>query len=403
MQSTDVCAADNHNHTLVINGEHARFECATHCYSAVDVVTLASLTRNQSALSPNHVPYVYADALHIDGGAHNVSLLSHESWADGLLGLSYNFAQKSSLWQLLGTHQQHSRLLALDPLRGRLDVGEVHGAYTSAVEYSESIWWRGGPQDYHYFYIYSLSLCDIDVFAALDLGAYYLGMLDTGASCLTLPPEMFDVLFRLLPHNDCDGSFCYVSEAAVRGLSVTFGVSLSGERMRVPLSDLLIAVEGDAKGVRLCVERGSHSVDGIAQCAQNDRGGDSCTSHGLVVLGAMVLRSLYTVLDFPNKRLGFANNALANVSESGCVVEGYVECVGEDVLNRTANVCASVVSECEEYWAWTYGEESHECVLHGWLYGVIPLVWLAIMAAFVVFVRLSRRIDSRVYEAAIKV
>jgi len=419
-----VCKAIPGNHTLIINDEHAKFECAEHCYSGIDVVSFLGVASEGSG---QFVPYVFADRLIVDGRDHNISLFRHESWADGLLGFVYDFERRTSLWQVLGVGEQHSVTMAFDSLAAQLDVGGLSDFYSgddaaAAVEYSESIWWDVG---YHYFYLYALTICGVDLLDAVGLGGHYLAMIDSGAMCLTLPPEIFDVVFKYVPFGwDCNenSTFCYIDPAVDGHQSATFDaedfamfsfrMSVDGEALFISLRDLVVALEGDSVGSRYCVERGPNSVAHITECQiVGKNGGHSpCTNSGIIIFGTKALRSLYSVLDFPSKRVGFANNVLSGYSQetydranANVCKKRLRECPGEDTLNRRENVCESGRAQCQLYWGWTYDEETHFCVLQDWLCMAIVAIWITIMSLLFVFVKFKLWVERNVFVNGIKV
>merc|ERR1712228_105559 len=170
--------------------------------------------------------------------------------------------------------------------------------------------------------------------------------------------------------------------------------------------DLVIELRDD-QGINYCIERGQNSMSRIDECSLER---SECTSNGLIIFGTKVLNSLYTILDFPNRRVGFANNVISgytqqiyeSVNDELCM-EIVTECIGDDVLNKTKNECQSGKDGCELYWGWTYNADTHACVLYAWLYAMIPLVWIVVMALLLIFVRFKMWIDHNVYYSAIKV
>ena len=409
------CTTQQGGYGLLVNGETVSFRCGDQCYSGIDIISFKDIPNG------NLVPYVYSDSIILDNKEHNISLFVNESWSDGTLGLIYDYNQQTSFWQILGIQESHSALLAFDILGSQLHIGNVSDIYLNdhLIEYSESIWF---DVNYHFFYIYSLSICGVNLFEALDIGTHYLAMIDTGATCLTLPPEMFDLFFTFVPFGfECNAeqTFCYILSDITGDrlhdyksfpmLSFKLSDDANGRIFYVSLMDLVIELQG-AQGMNYCIERGQHSMSKIDECAPGRLKASECTSNGVIIFGTKVLNSLYTILDFPNIRVGFANNVISGYSEEMyesvnaelCPVV-VTECAGDDVLNRTKNECQSGRDECEMYWGWTYDEETHSCVLHVWLCAIIPLVWIVVMGLLLVFVRFKMWIDHNVYYSAIKV
>merc|ERR550525_1327361 len=134
-------------------------------------------------------------------------------------------------------------------------------------------------------------------------------MIDTGATCLTLPPEIFDVVFKYIPFVlDCNenSTLCYIDPELepngddedsnrfntfdtwnVEDFGVfSFRMSHNGARMFIPIIDLIIALEGDS-GTRYCIERGTYSSSGIGHCHIEDLW--ECTRSGLIIFGTKAL------------------------------------------------------------------------------------------------------------------
>lgn len=425
------CQARRYSYGLVINGEHVEFKCNDNCYSGIDIIKFEGVINEdyQNIYNDNHyIPYVYADIIDLNSGGHNVSIFTNESWSDGLVGLTYDYNQATSFWQVLGINEQHTALIAFDTLRGYIDVGNVSSDYLSntnenLIDYSESIWWTA---TYHYFYIYELTVCNIDIFDVLDIGSYYLVMIDTGATCLTLPPEIFDLLFKYIPYSFiCNGNqtFCYISSDIneddldkyesfpMLSFKLNANNNDQSQTFYISLKDLIIKLSED-KETKYCIERGNNSIKKIGECSpdRTTGGNHDCTSKGIIIFGTRVLTSLYTIFDFPNKRVGFANNLITNYSrnEYNIANDGncnmiQMNCSGDDVFNYSLNKCESGANECNVYWGWSYNEDTHYCVLQSWLYGIIPIVWLFIMTILLLFVKFKVWVDQHVYYTAIKV
>merc|ERR1711933_455533 len=134
---------------------------------------------------------------------------------------------------------------------------------------------------------------------------------------LTLPPEIFDLLFKYIPYRfECNGNqtFCYIPNG-IEDIDnyeefpmLSFKLNLNNNNIfYISLKDLIINLSGDI-GTRYCIERGKHSISGISRCTPDpqqqgqNKGNSDCTSSGIIIFGTKVLHSLYTIFDFPNKR-----------------------------------------------------------------------------------------------------
>lgn len=419
-----VCAAKG-SYGLLINGETATFKCDNNCYSGIDIIKFDDIDYIDYINNDNYIPYIYADTIIIDSKDHNISLFKNESWSDGVLGLVYDYHQQTSFWQILGIKEEHSVLIAFDSLKGFIDIGNISKEYESLIDYSENIWWNA---TYHYFYIYQLSICNIDIFDILNIGSYYLAMIDTGATCLTLPPEIFDLLFKYIPYSFiCNGNqtFCYISNEIknddlnkfdsfpMLSFKLNENDNNNNNVFYVSLKDLIIELSND-KEIKYCIERGKHSINDISECTPNPKkqqGSHDCTGNGIIIFGTKVLQSLYTILDYPNKRVGFANNLISNytnieyniANNQNCKLMNDKLCIGNDIFNYTLNKCQSGKLQCEKYWGWTYNKDTHFCVLQTWLYSIIPIIWILIIILLFLFIKFKLWIDKNIYYTAIKV
>eukprot|EP01084_Bolivina_argentea_P107808 192722_1 len=433
----ETCSISNNGYSLIINGETVSFQCNENCYSGIDKISFKDIDIDIGII--NYVPYVYADTIILNNKDHNISLFNNESWADGTLGLVYDYNQQTSFWQILGINEQHSLLLAFDSLKRKIDIGNISDIYINngknKIDYSENIWWN---TDYHYFYIYSLSICNINLFNVLNIGSYYLAMIDTGAACLTLPPEIFDLLFKYIPSGfqcNANQTFCYISkdinDNEINNVNkfpmISFKLNLNNNTydnsnvFYISLKDLILINDDDIYN-KYCIEKGKNSINKIDKCTPDPQSSNSnsnsnsnnnnrdCTRSGIIIFGTKVLKSLYTILDYPNKRVGFANNKISNytydmyqtINNNVCnVIE--TNCIGDDILNLTENTCQSGLDKCSLYWAWTYDPITHYCVLQSWIYGVIPIVWIFIIIILLIFVKFKMWIDVNVQYTAIKV
>lgn len=148
----------------------------------------------------------------------------------------------------------------------------VAGARAPPVQWSDRIPYS--RPFFHHFTIHSLSVCGVSMFANYtqhwDGGGHTratpcrttrahmrsTAIVDTGASCLSLPGEFFDMMMAWIP-SSCDapvhvngqyGSMmyqtCYVNETVVNLPSLSFTVTNGGDPIYLPIQNLLLPASG---------------------------------------------------------------------------------------------------------------------------------------------------------------
>ncbi|CAM9467800.1 unnamed protein product [Chrysoparadoxa australica] len=247
-------------------------------------------------------------------------------------------------------------------MNGTLTLGGYDSSYDSLLRWSEhpaAIL----PRIYT-FPLFGLSLCQVQVFGK-GIGSWP-AVVDTGSACLTLPAEAFDSVVAWAPvvQRPCpvvDGQqTCFVSPQQQGLPDLVFGMSHSGERLRIPLSDLLLGPElSDSSGnSRLCIRRGSPGI------AAPDEDLHYFSQMPLIVLGSQCLKSMYAVFDADTGRVALANKAQGlspsdQVSTQGC--PAAATCPVGQRYNALLNTCNP--PQCQAYYFHKYDESSGTCRL----------------------------------------
>ena len=151
-----------------------------------------------------------------------------------------------------------------------------------------------------------------------------------------------------------------------------------------------------------------NEINEINSCNPNNNKQCTPKPKGIIIFGTKVLKSLYTIFDYKNKRIGFANNLITNytkklyknINKKSCIPHSI--CNGDDIFNITYNKC-DINKQCKKYWAWTYNINTHDCVLKKWVYATIPIIWIIIMIILLIIIKFQMWIDNHISYTAIKV
>ena len=239
-------------------------------------------------------------------------------------------------FDLLGAADVHMRpFFSLDfndsPTPSQMDIGGVQERYRDNIRWSPI----KISLNYHWFELHSMSVCGVDVMSFEgSVAPPFASFVDTGASCLQLPAEMFDALVSWLPVicEAQDGfdpysfssygtsSVCYVdADLVADGLpTISFTVSADGAPLYLPLKSLLLA-EADGKQ-RLCITRGY-----------------SFYLSRSISFGTRAVSAFYAAFDMGSDQVGFANKAAHAASHAMC--REREECRGSQTTNPAQNQC----------------------------------------------------------------
>lgn len=129
-------------------------------------------------------------------------LLSCSPSSPSVLGLAFrsaslvaeSFGSSTSAFQtLMGSE---TPFFSIDLTDGQLFLDGVSEAWRKKV-----VWSDGAVSDilpgYHSFRVYHLKICGVDMFQ--NLTSSWHALVDSGASCLGLPAEMYDMVISWLP------------------------------------------------------------------------------------------------------------------------------------------------------------------------------------------------------------
>lgn len=271
-----------------------------------------------------------------------------------------------------------------------MQIGGILSDYSSDI-----VWARQATSQpfYHRFVMRHLEMCGpkgVDLMRSVG-SSYWPVLVDTGQVCLQLPDQIYDSVYNWLGTIATDG---VTSLAALPTLSfqVDGGVrsSLSGDRIRdagnsagdylyIPLSSLLI---NDDNFNATEVSKGALSIpvgsdgDTMSFCMLKS-GSIYGTSTGgsamadpppNIVLGSLVLRSLYFAADYGQKAVGLANKANTStlstyydisIQSSKCAASERPSCIGQQYYSYSNNQCKS--PRCHQYFFAELDTESQYC------------------------------------------
>lgn len=317
--------------------------------------------------------------------------------ADGLVGFAYSDLSSfggSAGMRLLNPSIPPYPVFAMD-LNGpekesRLWIGGID------EEYRDRLVW-GGPDSiaYHTFMIRELKVCGVDLIDNFTDYSFH-GLVDTGASCLGLPQELFDSLISWLP------VVCHTRTFLTGGLrqdvqcvlkpdvptvlpTLTFIMSPATGRdndhtpLHLPLEDLLI-------GRQLCLRRTDAVVPGVG-----------VVSFGIstISFGNRALRSLFTVFHGPTAQMAMANkNPQQTSSDIQCVPRTV--CKGMQEAYTALNQC--VDPPCSDYYFFEFDDDEKVCYLSATFHIIGATLLAAFFGAEVLMTELElwlgRRIDT---------
>lgn len=264
---------------------------------------------------------------------------------------------------------------------------------------------------YHSMRVWGLSVCGYELAGQRVWDA----MIDTGASCLGLPAEMFDsfaarialICPQVSSGIGASSTVCYLHpDLDPQQLpTLSFRLHETGKTFYIPLQTLLLAAGkfGAANlgqnGRRVCISRLG-----------------SMAAFTPISFGALTLRSLYLHLDLNTKVVGVAQklptpfltpisittNATTAVSGSVYQYEpSYVQCLplqsqkcaGMQVFYASLNLCLD--PPCSDYYFFTFNSETKRCELgvgfHGLAVAAIVFFFGSEFALYEWFRKLTTR------------
>ena len=294
----------------------------------------------------------------------------------GLLGMNYD---TSSTFRTL-LSKVGDNVFALD-FRDENSPSSIElGGYDQTYNLT---WFQQPVQDpvYHMATIEGLSLCGVDLSG--NWTDSWSVLVDTSASCLTLPDEPYKALKTWLSSSG-------MSDADIEN-APPLSFTLPGEKspLYVRLSDLVVEA-----GVLDEETSPPKTLSGKRFCILNN-GVKLVTNQGRaftwshVTFGSLVLRSLYFVADYDHQKIGLANKGVfpstSDVSQAGSCAAPK-QCIGEERYVKDENRCN--VAPCKEYFFLDRDDDTMKCVwrspAHGM--GVFFVIVLLIVEMVTFFV-----------------
>jgi hypothetical protein len=213
------------------------------------------------------------------------------------------------------------------------------------------IWSEKAPnksRDYFVFPVFQLQACGVPLFG--DYTRSWSAIIDTGASCLGLPKDFFEILIKRIPVT-CQRSRegyaggCFLNEGVTGSLPLlTFRVSDSGDLLSLSLDDLILP----GSDRRICI------VSSGPPFADDSKFADFTKT---ISLGTMALKSLQTVLNFETAQVGFVQTRVYTTSFMNCLERP--ECKPWQVYHPDLNACRNY--DCDSFLFFSFDETTNTC------------------------------------------
>jgi len=297
---------------------------------------------------------------------------------DGLMGIGYGDYGASAISFFKSGRAPTLGLNFLGPGMGqsRIDLYGIDERYREHLTF-------GSPdvrrQGLHQFKLETLSVCGVDMLEDYNMKGGRVGwnaIVDTGASCLGLPGDFFDMLVTWLPV-ECDNiifstdgeyypqtggcSLPYLNEGVNETdlPTLTFTITPGGPKLYLPLADLVIDPSllshhrGQPPTLRrqLCITRFMPIEDAYRT---------GTLDYLFVSFGTRAIRSLYTVFYMEGHRVGMANKE-HNRAPSNAQCAPRKVCAGMQSAYKQYNVCLN--PPCEDYYMFVFDDETKSCKL----------------------------------------
>lgn len=262
----------------------------------------------------------------------------------GKMGLGYSsssdHALNSTLNALFVGTNSTKRIMMLNIRDKELVVGDDLPPFDE-FEWSEHQSIPSSELRFHAFPVFHLSICEVDLFG--NYSTNWPTIIDTGATCLTLPGELFDSLMVWIP-SECTGEISLRKCSLPKGMDptrlpiLTFSLSHHGNPVRIPLRHLVL----NETGSPYCIVRGRNITS-----PRHD-------PYNMVIFGTLVMKSFETIFDMETQRIGFRDFNVVNESPpmDEQVEDEYKKynakycaipdtCVGEQLFSFRFNKCQS--------------------------------------------------------------
>jgi hypothetical protein len=234
-----------------------------------------------------------------------------------------------------------------------LDLGGLDPLLEPAIVWSEQ-----QPYDYavqHIFPLFHMSVCGVDIFS--NYSSHWDTLVDTGAVCLSLPPELFASLMRWIPSECVTDPKTFVIECFVpSGLPsdyelpwIDFRLSEVGSKLYLRLNDLLITT-GDGRKKYCILET-------------RQREGEQLPA--FISFGSMVVSSFYTAFNIDLFQVGFAMKGNVTQALNSLIPKGQSTCAkiaickGYQSYYGPSNSC--LPPPCADYYFFMLDEKTMSC------------------------------------------
>jgi len=300
--------------------------------------------------------------------ATTLTLINPEYYdlSDGSLGLCPDPAPTASgtpAQQLLGGP---TTFFSLDLGGNEMHVGGVSEEYRAVQSWTSgpvtdgvNLPAQGGPFT---FPVHHMKICGVDMFQ--NLTTTWHALVDSGASCLGLPAEFYDMAISWLPVKCNLGRFTHLPYICYFGSDInkqrlptlSFRLADQGRELFIDLSQLLFAFSNLDN--RLCLTRMSSMLN-------------PPSSFNAIVFGGRVLKQFYTTFDWGSRKVAFANRD-PYIKESRANCASRVMCGGMQVHYEPLNLC--LPPACDDYYFFEYDASTKSCVLSSSFHIVVSLL-----------------------------
>jgi len=319
-----------------------------------------------------------------------------ESWGDGILGvLPINpRGRTSSIWEI--TDEPIARFaldLNVPPEPSFMDVNEVNSIWNSSLVKANWFGWIEGSVSsfkYYRFDMFDLEICGMSFYLAHPSSSFvshYPAMVDTGASCLGLPHDFYEMLLAYAPFS-CDNStltHCTL-DAGVTGQlpPLSFKLHQDGEKFYIPLENLIIDKEGENKLCIYDINMNSREMTSGDNSPFYSPWEPKDNSGFTIAIGTRPLLSLYAQFDVTHKlasgayqpQMAFANKLdPSTLSDENCIPRA--KCVGDQTFNNITNKCEE--PPCSDFYFYELDVGTRTCVLSAHFTEVVIIVSVVVL------------------------
>jgi hypothetical protein len=317
--------------------------------------------------------------------AENDILHQWAQYGSGILGMAYHTAGVSEengyasyFRSILGNTSMFA--LDLNPRQSSLELGGASNPSYGALQWYQNT--NEAPQ-VHQFMMANLSMCGTLLYS--NWSSSWPAIVDSSASCLTLPAEFYTVFDTWL-------NVSHVTDENIDALPpIMFSVSGSDTQLYIRLSDLVVdanAIRDElgaptlASGKRICVLQHGEIYLGNGYYSRPVPS---------ITIGNLALQSLYFAANFDNNSVAFASKGSVpsdDLIEAVGTCSVTPQCIGLQGYHRWTNVCLQ--ADCKSYFFMDRDEETQECVWRNGAFGVglFTVLMVILIEIFVYFVSL---------------